>query len=166
MISFIIGDNMQRGIATFEVILAALIIAFLASVAVPNVTRVVDRVALDYETKRLYTDLRALQAFDRMTNMRDSHFKIAVPDDSVRLIVYPERYDLEKNSNSTIYATHYFSNGVTADKAKIIKFDDMGKVSPADSDHLTFKSRLGKEVYFYFNSIGRFRPSTIKNDEP
>lgn len=148
---------MQRGIATFEVILAALIIALLASVAVPNVTRVVDRVALDYETKRLYTDLRALQAFDRMTDMGDSHFKIAVPDESVKLVVYPERYDLEKNSNGKIYSTHYFSNGVTADKTKSIKFDDMGKVSPATSDTLYIISRLGKRNSIVFDSVGRFR---------
>lgn len=147
---------MQRGIATFEVILAALIIALLASVAVPNVIRVVDRVALDYETKRLYTDLRALQAFDRMTNMRDSHFGFA-DDDSVKLVVYPERYDFEKNANGKIYSTHYFSNGVTVDKSMIIKFDDMGKVSPAISDTLYLTSRLGNRNSIVFDSVGRFK---------
>ena len=148
---------MQRGIATFEVILAALIIALLASVAVPNVNRVVDRVALDYETKRLYTDLRALQSFDRMTGMVDTHFQKVVSDESVNLVVYPERYDFEKNSNRKIYSTHYYSNGVTVDKSMTIKFDDMGKVSPAISDTLYFTSRLGKRNSIIFDKVGRFR---------
>lgn len=148
---------MQRGFATFEVILAALIIALLASVAVPNVIRVVDRVALDYETKRLYTDLRALQAFDRMTDMRDSHFGRKIDDDSIRMTISVAGYVLEKNSDSTIYSTHYLSNGVTANKTKGVKFDDMGKVKPADSDTLYLTSRLGKRTSIVFDSVGRFR---------
>ena len=52
---------MQKGIATLEVILAVLIIALLMKVAVPNATRLIDRAALDYETKRLYSELRFLQ---------------------------------------------------------------------------------------------------------
>lgn len=147
---------MQRGFATFEVILAALIVALLAGVTVPNVVRVVDKVALDYETKRLYTDLRAVQAFDRMTNMKDGHFGKNIADDSIRMTITVAGYVIEKNSNDTIYTTHLFSNGVTADKSKTIRFDDMGKVTPADSDTLRLTARYGRSS-IVFDSVGRFR---------
>lgn len=147
---------MQKGFATLEIVLVTLIIALLMSAAVPNAVRVIDRVALDYETKRLYTDLRFLQSFDRMTNMRDSHFGTAY-DESVKLIIYPERHVFEKNSLSKIYSEHYFSSGVTANKAKVIRFDDMGKITPAASDTLILTSRLGKKTSIVFDTVGRFR---------
>lgn len=147
---------MQRGFATFEVILAALIVALLAGVTVPNAVRVVDKVALDYETKRLYTYLRAVQAFDRMTNMKDGHFGKNIADDSIRMTITVAGYAIEKNSNSTIYTQHLFSNGVTADKSKTIRFDDMGKVTPADSDTLRLTARYGRSS-IVFDSVGRFR---------
>ena len=126
------------------------------SSAIPNAVRMIDRAALDYETKSLYTDLRFVQSFDRMTNMRDSHFNTAA-DESIRLIVYSDHYALEKNSLREIYSEHYFSNGVTAKKSKIVKFDDMGKITPADSDTLYIVSRLGKKNSIVFDTVGRFR---------
>ena len=132
------------------------IIAVLASVAIPNAVSMIDRAALDYETKKFYTDLRFLQSFDRMTNMRDSHFNIAA-DESVRLIVSPAGYTLKKNSNNLLYDEHNFSYGVTAKKSKIVKFDDMGKITPATSDTLYLVSRRGKKNSIVFDSVGRFR---------
>lgn len=147
---------MQKGFATLEIILLTLIIVLLMTAAVPNAGRVIDRVALDYETKRLYTDLRFLQSFDRMTNMRDSHFGTAY-DESARLIILTNKYTVEKNSLSKIYFEHYFSSGVTANKTKIIRFDDMGKITPATSDTLRLTSRLGKKTSIFFDTVGRFR---------
>ncbi len=155
---------MQKGFATLELVIVTMIIVILIGATVPNAVRLLNKVALDFETKRLYTDLRAVQAFDRMTNMRDSHFKTAY-DESVRLVVFTDKYTIEKNALDVTYATHYFSNGVTADKTKIIKFDDMGKITPATSDHLTLKLGRDANFYIYFNSVGRFRPSREARDE-
>lgn len=147
---------MQKGFATLEVVIVIFIIAILMGAAIPNAMRIVDRVALDYETKRLYTDLRAVQAFDRMTEMRDSHFG-TVYKTLVNLRITNKNYTIEENAYGTVYATHYFSNGVTANKGKTIRFDDMGKVTPADSDTLYLTSRLGKKTAIVFDSVGRFR---------
>ena len=152
---------MQKGFATFEIICVIFIIAVLMSAAIPNAVRMMDRAALDYETKKLYTDLRFIQSFDRMTNMKDSHFNTK-DDESVKLVVYPDRYVFEKNAMYEIYSEHYFSYGVTAAKRKgtdvwQIKFDDMGKITPADSDTLYIVSRLGKKNSIVFDSVGRFR---------
>ena len=155
---------MQKGFATLEVIFAVLIIAVLATCAVPNAARMIDRVALNYETKRLYTEMRFLQSYDRMAFMKNSHFDAAnsvnsVNDESFRLLISQKKYIVEKNSSGKIFAEHYFSNGMTVDKGKKIKFDDMGKVDPATSDTLTFTSRRGKKLYFVFDTVGRFRGS-------
>lgn len=147
---------MQKGFVTLEMILGMLIIVLLMTVAIPNANRVADKIALDYETKKLYTDLRFLQSFDRMTNMRDIYFYLA-DDQSVRLVVYPNRYVFEKNSLSFIYSQHYFSNGVKADKTKIVNFNDMGKIIPATSDTLNLTSRRGKKISIAFDTVGRFR---------
>jgi len=158
---------MQKGFATLEIIFVVLIISFLASATIPNVVRVVDRVTLDYETKKLYTDLKFLQSFDRMAHMKDGHFNnihhSTAIDSSINLVVEPERYIFQKNSNKKIYGEHEFSYGVTAtqkDNKKNweIKFDDFGRVSPAESNHITLTSRFG-ENFFIFNSVGRFRGS-------
>ncbi len=156
---------MQKGFATFEIICVIFIIAVLMSAAIPNAVRMIDRAALDYETKKLYTDLRFVQSFDRMTYMQDSHFK-TFDDESVKLVVYPDRYVFEKNAMYEIYSEHYFSYGVTAAKRKgtdvwQIKFDDMGKPKnnkdEAISDSLNLISRRGKKNSIVFDSVGRFR---------
>lgn len=159
---------MQKGFATLEVVIVIFIIAILMGAAIPNAVLIIDRVALDYETKRLYTDLRAVQSFDRIASMQDGHF--GKPDnfgsisnvsttykELVNLHVVNEKYTIAGNAFSTVYAEHYFSNGVTADKGKIIRFDDMGKVTPADSDTLYLTSRLGRKTAIVFDSVGRFR---------
>lgn len=153
---------MQKGFATLEIIFATMIIAILMGAAIPNVARVIDRVALDYETKRLYTDLRFLQSLNRMTNMKDTHFGTLDDNPPINLIVYPERYIFKRNYPNKIYAEHYFSNGVTVSKKNgteiwQIKFDDMGKVTPAISDSLMLNSRFKKKTSIIFDSVGRFR---------
>lgn len=159
---------MQKGIATLEIVMVIFIVGVLASCAVPNAVRVLDRVSLDYETKRLYTELRFLQSHERMTFMRDSHFNQNEDKNfQNKLTVYPERYAITKNGNDNIvYGEHYFSSGVTTSGNLAIKFDDMGKPQSlsdtALNGHIVIKSRLGKELYFVFDSVGRFRGSRTK----
>ena len=151
---------MQKGLATLEIILVVFIISLLVGAAIPNAARILDTVALDYETKKIYTDLRFLQSFDRMTQMKDTHF-INEKNESFELVVYPERFTVERTADSKVFAEHYFSKGVTASKNSDgeywkIKFDDAGRVTPAESDSLELNSRFGK-TYIVFDSVGRFR---------
>ena len=161
---------MQKGIATLEIVMVIFIVGVLASCAVPNAVRVLDRVSLDYETKNLYTELRFLQSNERMTFMKDSHFENVrgnkMENFQNKLTVYPERYVVEKISSAKVYDEHKFFNGVTASKNWAIKFDDMGRSQSLDDDaldgHIVIKSRLGKELYFVFDTVGRFRGSRTK----
>lgn len=153
---------MQKGFATLEVGLVLLIIAVLASCAVPNAARVLDSVSLDCETKRLYTELRRIQSYDRMAFMNDSHNFDDKQESRVSLIVSAERYSIKHNDSPKIYGEHHFLNGVTASKGKSITFDDMGKIDPGTSDTIDLTSRLGKRLYFVFDTVGRFRGSRTK----
>ena len=159
---------MQKGIATLEIILFVMIISLLAGAAIPNAAKILDRAALDYETKKFYTDLRFVQSFDRMARMDDFHAFESTKDNRVALIVRPEKYFFSKVSASKDFGEHYFSRGVTASQKNNseswqIKFDDMGKVDPAVSGHLILTSRFGK-TYVVINSVGRFRGSHTPPD--
>ena len=165
---------MQKGFATLEIILITFIIAVLVSAAVPNAVRMIDRVALDYETKKLYTDMRFLQSFERMTSMNDSHFPATERDEKIIMYIYPERCVVQNDSTNKIYSEKFFSYGVTAEKNSEneiwkIQFDDMGKPKNKDdksiSDSLKLTSRLQKDSYIVFDSVGRFRGSREKKSE-
>ena len=161
---------MQKGFATLEIIFVVLIISLLASATIPNVVRIIDRTTLDYETKKLYTDLRFLQSFERMTNMKDTHFN-TTDDTPINLIVYPERYILQKDFPRKIYSEHYFSSGVVSGDSRVgirrITFDDMGKIKlllngkDQPSYTLNLISRLGsryeKRTAITIDSVDRFR---------
>ena len=149
---------MQKGFATLEIVLAIMIIAILATTTIPSAARIIDRVSLDYETKRIYTDLRFIQSFDRMAYMKDSHFDTNY-DERIKFVIYSDRYVFEKNSDGKIYTENYFSKGVMMNKTKIIIFDDMGRINPAKSDTLTLSSKFGSQKYFKFDTVGRFRGS-------
>ena len=149
---------MQKGFATLEIVLVIMIIAILATTTIPSAARIIDRVSLDYETKRIYTDLRFIQSFDRMAYMKDSHFDTNY-DERIKFVIYSDRYVFEKNSDGKIYTENYFSKGVMMNKTKIIIFDDMGRINPAKSDTLTLSSKFGSQKYFKFDTVGRFRGS-------
>lgn len=171
---------MQKGFATLEIIFAVLIISILVAVTIPNAVHVIDRVSLDYETKKIYTDLKFLQSFDRMTNMKDSYFNTNDERSVLSLEV------IEKNSNYLVrrrsypqktFEQHFMPNGFKyffdgTDDFSYIKFDDMGKPrgTPTKNSpnghilvgHIRINSRLGKDFYIYFDSVGRFQPSRVE----
>ena len=147
---------MQKGIATLEIILAIMIIGVLMKFAVPKAAQIIDAVALDYETKRFYSELRFVQAMSI--------------EDIDRPMLYINRtknyYQVFKNmeGQDPIREPHYFSNGVTiklknkTDTIIKINFNTEGKAS-INSDTLTLTSRLGKNKYIKFDSVGRVRGS-------
>ena len=162
---------MQKGFAALEIVIATLIVAVFIRVAIPNFSRMIDRVALDYEVKKLYTDMRFLRSLERMTNMKDTHFS-TTDDNPIILLIYPERYIFKRFYPAEIFDEHYFSYGVTASQkggGEIwqIKFDDMGKAKNADNksidnDTLILTSGQGKEFYIYFINTWRFSASRVK----
>ena len=164
---------MQKGFASLEIVLVIFIVAVLVTAALPNAARVLDRVSLDYETKRLYTEMRFLQSYDRMAFMNDSHFKLKTdpPNNPIILELNETNCRIETRDPLKIYEQYFLPEGFTLTYPqnmdfKWIRFDDMGKAQSATekalNGHFVITSRLGKELYFIFDTVGRFRASRTK----
>ena len=168
---------MQKGIATLEVILAALIIALLMKVAVPNAERLIDKAALDYETKRLYSELRFLQAMNR-----SARFDVAgtggfyiTKDEYVSIKFTDTSYQVVRGLGYTgkpVREVHYlphvkklsWKSGKTL---STISSDTLGKWNfgrDTRSDKLILTSRLNQKKYLVFDTVGRLRAS-LKDDD-
>ena len=153
---------MQRGFATLEIIFATMIIVVLVTCTLPNVEHAVDRVALDYETKRLYSEMRFLQAINRSgkfnvkgtgrndlsTTATDAPFMEIAPENCSYQIL---------RGNTAIREAHHMQNIKSIDTPKdTVTFDDTGQ-SNIVSDSIILTSRLGKQSKIIFDSVGRIR---------
>ena len=170
---------MQKGIATFEIVMMIFIVAVLVSCAVPNAVRVVDRFSLDYETRRLYSDLRFLQSISRPTKistapMGAEFLGIDLSPEIYLVIETPENgvhsWQIVRglDSKNPVRKPHTLLNGVKISfrKSTQIKikcdyegeFTILGVDSNSDEETtLVLKSRLGKESKIVFNTVGRMR---------
>ena len=151
---------MQKGFATLEITLAALIIALLMKVAIPNATRLVDRAALDYETKRLYSELRLIESMNKSEQCKGTGTGLGnIGDETyIKFISEPPGYQvvrgLNELTNSTVREPHVLSYGVKISSPKnVINFETEKIVS----NNITLTSRLGKTNKIVFDSVGRMR---------
>lgn len=150
---------MQKGIATLEVILAALIIALLMKVAISNATHLIDRAALDYETKRLYSELRFLQVVNRSTKFDATGTGLDGVGEyvSIKFTTEPPSYQVVRGLGKPVREVHYLSYGVKlSSPSSSVNFDSQGKAS-ITSNHITLTSRLGKTKKISFDSVGRMQ---------
>ena len=166
---------MQKGFVTLEIILAIMIIGVLMKFAVPKAAQVIDTAALDYETKRFYSELRFVQAMSKSspTGIKGTGNANLVTAPPILFINRTENYyQVFKSANTfidkPIREPHYFSNGVTfklysgTAPTITIKFDSEGKAkinNNGNSETLVFTSRFGKNKYIRFDSVGRIRGS-------
>ena len=170
-INFFTGDKMQKGFATLEIIFMTFIIVILMSVAIPNAARMIDRVALDYEMKRLYSELRFLQELSRTgtikaTGMGDVFSTSTNAAPSLKIAEDGESYQIVRGINNPVREPHYLRYGVkislkSSDTVKMISFNEFGNIA---SNTLTLTSRLGKEKYIIFDGVGRIRGSLTKEE--
>lgn len=168
---------MQRGMVTLEIVFAITIIAVLIKSAVPNADRIIDTVALDYETKQLYSELRFVEELSRSSQISyEGTGGVNFLDTGNEIITL----NINRGENcyrvlrgtKPLRETHYFSHGVTVklesgtDVIIKINFDSDGKaaINNKKSDTLTLTSRLGKKRYIRFDSVGRFRASLTNTD--
>ena len=166
---------MQKGLATLEIILIMLIIAVLASAAIPNAVRMIDTVALDYETKKLYTDLRLLQELNMSgsvkatgTGRKDMSFGDSL---YMNFTFEPSSYQIVRGANvysPAVREPHYLSNGIkisfkTSVDRNAISSNEFGHMTnvlgKSLSNSLILTSRLDQKNYIVFDSVGRIRGS-------
>lgn len=158
---------MQRGFATIEIIFAVLIISLLMTLTLPKVSRVIDGAALDYEIKRLYSELRFLQSINRSETFSTIGTANSFFNEPSYLQITPktQSYQILRNKKP-LRETHFMRNiksiTYTADiPLNRINFDDTGQavntLNNALSTTLILTSRLGKQSKIVFDSVGRFR---------
>ena len=170
---------MQKGFATLEIILTVLIVALLAGAALPNALRVLEKVSLDYETKRLYSELRFAQALSRDSNVETKfmggNFKMHTSPGATVTIDYSNRPNSwqarlgTKSSDPLLREVHPLRHGeifsLTNDSLKKISFDSTGQPKNENDKNadgtLTLTSRTGKyKSKIIFNSVGRILVGT------
>lgn len=150
---------MQKGFVTLEIILAALIIALLMSTTIPNAVRLVDKVSLDYETKRLYSELRLVESMNQSERFKGTGTGLgSVGDETyIKFISKPSSYQVVHSSGlreKNFREPHVLSYGVKLSSPESKMNFDTQKIV---SNHITLTSRLGKTKSIVFNSVGRMR---------
>lgn len=164
---------MQKGFATLEVIFAAMIIALLMTVALPNAAHMLDSAALDYETKRLYSELRFLEAANKSGQFNQVATGLdlsGVNPLSIKFTSEPPSYQVVRGldlnvTGKPVREVHYLSYGVKLSwkSGKALSTISTNRFGNLDvtSDTLILTSRRGKTKYIVFDSVGR-----IKGDIP
>ncbi|MBR1646680.1 MAG: prepilin-type N-terminal cleavage/methylation domain-containing protein [Selenomonadaceae bacterium] len=159
---------MQKGFASLELIFAVLIISILATVAVPKAANFVDRAALDYEKKRLYSELQYLRTLSRTITVDSTGMHMPSFFSSKITVNQPALFDINRDTNSyrilrenkSIREVHYFSNGVKFSKETDVPtriFFDAAGYSNVKSKSIVLTSRRGVKAKIIFDSVGRIR---------
>ena len=159
----------QGGLAALEVVIVAAIVAIFATAAVPKMARVLDKVQLDYEMKRLYSTLNFARSLGKSSTYKPLIFDASLFENqsgAVELQIRNDRDTIAKNryeiwrpaSSSVRYYRHYLSGGVKLDfdgaSPMQIHFDKSPSYSSMN-DTVTLTSKFGK-AYVTADSVGRF----------
>ena len=154
---------MQKGFATLELIFFVLIISILTAVAIPQAKNLVERATLDYEQKRLYSELKFLQTFGRSSSVGDLGMKgsfIGKNNSPMLLIdLLNGKYQIvgnekvsRKANEKAVHEPHYLSNGV--------------KISYAKANSLRIIFRPDGKIYFNGEEVTSERTLTFKPQNP
>lgn len=155
---------MQKGLATLEIIFVTIIIAVLISATLPNVRRIIDTAALDYETKRLYSELRFVEAMNRSSKINTigtggTGLLTNSGEKPTLFIDYEGKYYQvfrDEGLTKKIRKSHYLSYSVKISSPKNkINFDSDGKAN-INSNHITLTSQFNSRD-IVFDSVGRLK---------
>ena len=148
----------QKGFATIEIIFLIVIISVLSAVAVPKISKIIEKVSLDYEVKKFYSELRFAQTINRSATFKQKVFSKPVPNDQpVIFRVYNSKsYRLERNG-ILVRPSHQMSRNISLERSNSMKdiyFDTNGVHDKSGS--VKIKSNVGT-VKIVFDSVGRWR---------
>ena len=160
----------QGGLAALEVVIVAAIAAIFATVAVPNAARILGKVQLDYEMKRLYSTLNLARSLGKSSAYNPAIFNGKLVDgysSRIEMTIRKDNDTVAKNSyeiqivgKSEKYYQHDLRGGVklsfSGGSPFTVNFDDANKYSSANSKTFTLTSKFG-EAYIISDSVGRFR---------
>ena len=150
----------EKGFAMIEIILLTLIISVLTATAVPKISKMLEKVSLDYETKKMYSELRFVQSVNRSATFDEAFFQNKIPNSKpVMFQASSTFYQIFRGDNNhLIRPRHNMSRNISltfsSDKMRMFWFEPYGKVSANGS--ITIKSNVG-ERKMIFDSVGRWR---------
>ncbi|MCR5833654.1 MAG: hypothetical protein K6G55_03285 [Selenomonadaceae bacterium] len=160
---------MQKGIATIEIIIVTMIIGILMTAAIPNAKNLFDRVSLDYETKKLYGDLRYLQTVNRAATVQmTGTSRTDIQSQNLKLKIIPLNKKYRFMSGKVVFGDeHTIRNiksinlnfDINVDRDELI-FNHLGQLTNNQSvlsGNITYTSRFGRKTAIVFDSVGRIR---------
>ena len=152
----------QKGFATFEAILAVTIISVLAFIAVPKIDRVIDKIALDYEMKRLCSEIEFASSLNRSAGFDSEIFydTISVAENAIILEINTSTNSWQIRRNEKFLRDrHYLLAGIkifcNSDSVKNIEFTPEGRCRGDGT--ITLTSRHGEQAEIVFDTVGRWR---------
>lgn len=164
--------NKQNGFATLEIILIIGIIAIFSTVAVPKMARILDKVALNYELKHLYSELNLARSIGKSSTYNGWAFPDSNSQHKVELFLYSRnfsssnirnRYMIMRQSlnSSKSYFFHKLTNDIklefsSGNKVLKINFNNPNRNSEG-SKTLTLTSKYENSAQIKFDSVGRWR---------
>ena len=167
----------QNGFANLEIILILGIIAIFSTVAVPKMARILDKVALNYELKHIYSELNLARSLGKSSTYNGWAFPDSKSQQKVQLRLYGKYYNSDALKNvyqirrpsAPSASAHYFhrlTNGITldfsgGDKVLSIEFDNPGRYS-SGSKTLTLTSKYEDSAQIVFDTVGRWRGKYVK----
>lgn len=148
----------QGGFAAIEIILVMLIISLLATVALPNMAKMVDVAAVDYEMKILLSTLDFAKSSNKNSHYDTTIFGRALAgQNGVPLFL---RVDYDKGTYKILSNGENFSEphelpaGFSISKND--KLNNPIEFDKGNDGHITITSRYGVKRYIYFDSVGRW----------
>ena len=155
--------NNQNGFATLEIILIIAIIAILSTVAVPKMARILDKVALNYEMKHLYSELNLTRTLNESAGYNvgiftGGNYKRERVNFRINYNVKMTWINFTRDGKSDYnFRQHYLFDGISFDTSK-----DAEDISLNASKTIKLKSRFGDKSYIKINSVGRVRGTYVE----
>ena len=143
----------QHGFVTLEIICVIMIISILTAIAVPQMTRWLDKARLDYEMKTFLNNLELARSLNRSTNYKPVIFKNNPKlenGDKVIVDIKNNAYDLRTGDNIKKIKLH---DGFSIDGRM---FDNHINVDEDKTGHVIITSRYGDKRYIYRDPVGRW----------
>ncbi len=173
----------QNGFATLEIILIIGIIAIFSTVAVPKMARILDKVALDYELKHLYSELNFARSIGKSSDFNPSIFNGQIYSNELAGIYInktTETYEIQRTHSNVKNYNHKLNNRINLDfdsnltlftisgasyktvsNQYPITFNNPSRYS-SGSNTITLTSKFGYSAQIKFDSVGRWRGTYVK----
>lgn len=156
----------ERGLAMIETVIATTVIAILASIALPKVSRMLDEVCVDYEIRCLHSMIHYTQSASRISQYNT--FKFTTPSGygmpTIECRVFtdasPQYYCVRKlNASERIKENHYLERNVKINNPfkESFRFQANGELTQTGNDLRISNGTFNR--YLVMTNYGRIRIS-------